>query len=131
MMRKIVFALAVGTLSALLISGFTFQKSKPKAGIQRIVCFKFKAGTSPEAIEKHMKGFAGLKKGIPQILSYSAGKTVVADGQGMPEYDVMHYTTYENEQAVLIYNKHAVHQQFVAENKAIWEKVLVINSKLK
>ncbi len=130
-MKKIVFILTFCTISVLLISAFTLQKSKPKAGIQRIVCFKFKTDASPEAIEKHMKGFAALKKGIPQILSYSAGKTVVADGQGAPEYDVMHYTTYENEQAVLIYNKHAVHQKFVAENKDIWEKVLVINSELK
>lgn len=130
-MKKVIFILAFCSVGALLITGFASQKGKSKAGIQRIVCFKFKADASPEAIDKHMKGFAALQKSIPQILSYSAGKTVVADGQGAPEYDVMHYSTYENEQAVLIYNKHEAHQKFVADNKAIWEKVLVINAGLK
>ncbi len=34
------------------------------ANIQRIVCFKFKPGTSPEALQQHMKGFQGLKDSI-------------------------------------------------------------------
>jgi outer membrane biogenesis lipoprotein LolB len=36
-----------------------------EAHIQRIVCFKFKAGTAPAAIAQHMRGFANLKTASP------------------------------------------------------------------
>lgn len=103
----------------------------PEANIQRIVCFKFKPGTSPEDIEKHMRGFAGLKDSISYILSYNAGPTVLADLGEKPEYDVMHYTTYRNEEEIKQYAVHPMHKRFIENNKAIWDKVLVINSKLR
>src|SRR6476620_3913207 len=68
--------------------------------IQRIVCFKFKAGTTPQAIEQHMRGFAHLKDSIPYILSYRAGFTVKGDLTEKPEYDVMHYCTYRSEEEI-------------------------------
>ena len=102
-----------------------------EANIQRIVCFKFKAGTTPEAIEQHMRGFAGLKDSISYILSYHAGPTVPGDLTGEQEYDVMHYTTYRNEEEIKSYAVHPVHQRFIEQNKAIWDKVLVINSQVK
>src|SRR3954469_24014071 len=98
--------------------------------IQRIVCFKFKAGTSAEAIEQHMRGFAHLKDSIPYILSYRAGVTVKGDLTEKPEYDVMHYCTYKNEEEIRLYSVHPVHQRFIQQNQSIWEKVLVINSKV-
>lgn len=103
----------------------------PEANIQRIVCFKFKAGTTPEDIDKHMRGFAGLKDSISYILSYNAGPTVLADLNEKGEYDVMHYTTYRNEEEIKQYAVHPVHKRFIENNKAIWEKVLVINSKVR
>jgi hypothetical protein len=102
-----------------------------QAGIQRIVCFKFKAGTSPEAIQQHMRGFANLKDSIAYILSYQAGPTVKGDLTETPEYDVMHYCTYRNEEEIKLYSVHPVHQRFIKHNKAIWEKVLVINSQVR
>ncbi|WP_345156811.1 Dabb family protein [Pontibacter saemangeumensis] len=102
-----------------------------EAGIQRIVCFKFKPGTTPEAIQQHMRGFANLKDSISYILSYHAGPTVMGDLTTAPEYDVMHYTTYRNEEEIKLYSVHPVHQRFIAENKAIWDKVLVINSRVR
>jgi hypothetical protein len=101
-----------------------------EARIQRIVCFKFKANTSPEAIQQHMRGFAGLKDSIPYILSYQAGPTVYGDLTDKPEYDVMHYCTYRNEEEIKLYSVHPVHQRFIKQNKEIWEKVLVINSRV-
>jgi Stress responsive A/B Barrel Domain len=98
-----------------------------EARIQRIVCFKFKPGITAEARQKHMRGFAGLKDSISYILSYHAGPTVKAD-MGELEYDVMHYTTYRNEEEIKLYAVHPVHQRFIRDNKAVWEKVLVINS---
>ncbi|HUP12224.1 MAG TPA: Dabb family protein [Niastella sp.] len=99
--------------------------------IQRIVCFKFKAGTSPEAIQKHMRGFANLKDSISYILSYQAGPTVKGDLTEKPEYDVMHYCTYRNEEEIKLYSVHPVHLRFIEQNKSIWEKVLVINSRVR
>jgi hypothetical protein len=102
-----------------------------EATIQRIVCFKFKAGTSRAAIQQHMQGFANLKDSIPYILSYQAGPTVLGDLTEKPEYDVMHYCTYRNEAEIKLYAVHPVHLRFIQQNKAIWEKVLVINSRLR
>jgi hypothetical protein len=101
-----------------------------QAHIQRIVCFKFKPGTTPQAIEQHMRGFAGLKDSISYILSYQAGPTLKGDLSEKGEYDVMHYCTYRNEEEIKLYSVHPVHQRFIEQNKAIWEKVLVINSRL-
>ena len=101
------------------------------AVIQRIVCFKFKPNTSPEAIKQHMRGFANLKDSISYILTYSAGTTVKGDLSEVGEYDVMHYCTYRSEDEIKLYAVHPVHRRFIDQNKAIWEKVLVINSRLK
>lgn len=102
-----------------------------EAQIQRIICFKFKSGTTQEAIDQHMRGFAGLKDSISYILSYQAGPTLKGDLSEKGEYDVMHYCTYRNEQEIKLYSVHPVHQRFINKNKAIWEKVLVINSRLR
>jgi hypothetical protein len=99
--------------------------------IQRIVCFKFKANASPAAIQQHMRGFANLKDSISYILWYSGGPTVKGDLAENSEYDVMHYTTYRNEEEIKLYSVHPVHLRFIAQNKAIWEKVLVINSRIR
>jgi hypothetical protein len=101
-----------------------------EAHIQRFVCFKFKPGTTREAIQQHMRGFANLKDSISYILSYQAGPTVKGDLAEMPEYDVMH-CTYRNEEEIKLYAVHPVHKRFIEQNKAIWEKVLVINSRVR
>ena len=99
--------------------------------IQRIVCFKFKKEATPAAIQQHMRGFAGLKDSISYILSYRVGPTVRGDLSEMPEYDVMHYTTFRSEEEIRLYSVHPVHLRFIEQNKSIWEKVLVINSKFR
>jgi hypothetical protein len=98
--------------------------------IQRIVCFKFKAGTTPQAIAQHMQGFQHLKDSIPYILSYRPGFTVKGDLTDKTEWDVMHYCTFRNEEEIKLYSVHQVHQRFIQQNKATWEKVLVINSRI-
>ena len=137
-MKKIVsIGLVILLLSAFNGKAFTstlVQKNTSPGStgdsiIQRIVCFKFKAGTTPEAIAQHMRGFAHLKDSIPYILSNRAGSTVMGDLTEKPEYDVMHYCTFRNEEEIKLYSVHPVHQRFIQQNKSIWEKVLVINSK--
>lgn len=101
----------------------------PAAGPkQRIVCFKFKADAPPEAVARHMSHFARLKEEIPLIVSYHAGKTLTGDKGAAPEYDVMHYMTFRTEADIEAYFGHAKHKEFIQANKAIWDKVLVINS---
>jgi len=138
-MKKIVsIGLIILLLSAFNGKAFTstlIQKNTSSGStgdsiIQRIVCFKFKAGTTQEAIEQHMRGFRNLKDSIPYILSYRAGSTVKGDLTEKPEYDVMHYCTYRNEEEIKLYSVHPVHQRFIQQNKANWEKVLVINSRV-
>ena len=97
--------------------------------IQRIVCFKFKADATPDSIEQHMLGFAHLKDSISYILSYRAGPTVKGDLTEKPEYDVMHYCTFHSEEEIKLYSVHPVHLRFIQQNKSIWDKVLVINSR--
>ena len=96
--------------------------------IQRIVCFKFKRDTSTSDKETHMNDFRKLKNTIPQILTYSGGTTVPGDFNSIPEYEVMHYLTFNNENDVDTYFNHEEHQKLIENNKNIWEKVLVINS---
>lgn len=135
-MKIIVFIITASLLSACnrhvstsTAKGETIGNTLPSDSlIQRIVCFKFKATASPEAIQQHMRGFAGLKDSISYILSYSAGPTVKGDLMENTEYDVMHYCTYRNEEEIKLYAIHPVHLRFIEQNKAIWEKVLVINS---
>ena len=140
-MRKIIYLLGICVLYLGACNNKTLSSASNKPGvsgslpseanIQRIVCFKFKAGTTSEAIQQHMRGFANLKDSISYILSYQAGVTVNGDLTEKPEYDVMHYCTYRNEEEIKLYSVHPVHQRFIKQNKAIWEKVLVINSKVR
>lgn len=136
-MRTIIFILSLNSLLAgCNQSGSTIIRRDDSSTlandslIQRIVCFKFKAGATAEQIAEHMRGFAILKDSISYMLTYSAGPTVKADLEENSEYDVMHYITYHSEEAIKMYSIHPVHQRFIENNKAIWEKVLVINSKV-
>ena len=140
LMRKIVpIALAFLLLSACNRNAYTStpKQKSPSLSlpadtlIQRIVCFKFKADATPEAIQQHMRGFAHLKDSISFILSYQAGHTVKGDLTEMPEYDVMHYCTFRSEEEIKLYSVHPVHLRFIQQNKSIWEKVLVINSRVR
>ena len=111
-------------------SKITPAMAEGKPGVQRIVAFKFKDGTSQEAIQQHMDDFAALEDSIPQILSYRAGETLSTSYEATGDYDVLHYATYESETAVEEYFNHPAHQRFIERNKAHWEQVIVLNSKV-
>lgn len=129
-----VFALLVMTAcsqSRLSTAGEVVGELTSDSLIQRIVCFRFKPGTTEAQKQQHMRGFQILKDSIPYILSYRAGLTVPADLPNKGEYDVMHYTTYRSEETIRLYAVHPVHQRFIQQNQAVWEKVLVINSRIR
>ena len=92
--------------------------------LQRIVCFKFKENSTEDQVTKHISQFGELKEKICQIKSYSAGKTVKGDFGAQPEYDIMHYLTFNSLKDIDDYFEHKEHQDFIAENKEIWEKEL-------
>jgi cbb3-type cytochrome oxidase subunit 3 len=102
-----------------------------KAQKQQIVCFKFKEGTKSEAIEQHMREFAALKHEIPQIISYTSGKTLNSVSGSSSEYDVMHYLTFQSEADIETFKKNQKQQEFVKNNKASWDKVFTINSDIR
>ncbi|WP_247234900.1 Dabb family protein [Telluribacter sp. SYSU D00476] len=98
-----------------------------KAGMQRVVCVKFKADATQADIDKHLREFAGLRREIPDIVGYSAGR--VLDNEGTSgEFDVVHYITFRNEEGIASFTSHPKRQAFVASNKAHWENVLEVNS---
>ena len=114
-------------VSALVMSFSFFKDDKAKPQFQRIVCFKFKAGITPEAKAKHVADFASFVKAIPQVLSYRAGKTVKGESKTEPEYDIMHCLTFEKEADILQYDVNPAHKKFVEANKESWDKVIAVN----
>lgn len=126
-MKKTIYFSLLMVTALILLSLAPVKDDKAKPKFQRIVCFKFKAGISNDAKAQHMNAFASLVKEVPQVLSYRAGKTVKGESKTEPEYDVIHYLTFEKEQDILQYDVHPAHKKFVDANKNSWEKVMALN----
>lgn len=126
-MKTLIYVTAL-ILTLTLTSSTTLKDDKkPKPKFQRMVAFKFKTDASSDARKKHMKGFEVFVKEVKQVLSYRAGKTVKGESTTEPEFDVMHYVTFEKESDIVAYDIHSAHKKFVEENKESWEKVVVVN----
>ncbi len=125
---KALFYFTALILTLTLTSSTTVKDDKkPKPKFQRVVAFKFKADASSDVRKKHMIGFEVFVKEVKQVLSYRAGKTVKGESKTEPEFDVMHYVTFEKESDIIAYDIHPAHKKFVEENKDSWEKVVVLN----
>jgi uncharacterized protein (DUF1330 family) len=98
------------------------------AEIQKIVCIKFKAGTSAADVERHMNEFAQLRREIPQMVAYSGGKTLSVEGKS--DYDAMHYLTFRTKDDITTFQNHPKYQEFVKNNQATWDKELVIDANI-
>ena len=99
------------------------------AETQRVVCIKFKAGTTKEDVEKHMRDFAIMKNSVQDVVAYSAGhvqKTDAADSQ----FDVIHYLTFRTKEGAQQYAANADRKAFVKSNESNWDKVLELNSNI-
>ena len=97
--------------------------------IQRVVCFRFKPDTPPDAIQRHMDALAGLRAEIPQIRSYAGGRSLPAEGDPTP-YDSVHYLSFDSLADVDAYFVHSAHQRFIEEHRAIWLDTLVLNAEI-
>ncbi|MEI7584843.1 Dabb family protein [Runella sp.] len=120
---KPVFALCVFML--IIYGAYTPSQN---AEIQKIVCIKFKAGTSTADVERHMNEFAQLRREIHQMVAYSGGKTLSVDGKS--DYDAMHYLTFRTKEDITTFQNHPKYQEFVKNNQAIWDKELVIDANI-
>lgn len=95
---------------------------------QRIVCFKFTAAATDADIQTHMDAFAVLKDAVPPIAGYSGGRAISGDRGQPPEYDSLHYLTFASLEDIDRYFEHPAHQQFIADHKHLWARVLVLNA---
>ncbi|UTA69503.1 Dabb family protein [Emticicia sp. 21SJ11W-3] len=129
LLRYLMPAIALGVFAFLMVA-YGSAYTPPKAQKQRIVCFKFKQGTSQEAIKQHMQQFQELKRDLPEIVSYSAGNTLSEKGENA-DYDVLHYLTFRTDGEMEKFRESAQYKAFEKSNEANWEKVLVINSEIK
>ena len=111
----------------LIIYG-AYVPHKP-AETQRVVCIKFKSGTTSEEIEKHMRDFAVLKNNVSDVVAYSAGRVQKTEGSEN-EYDVVHYLTFRTDEAAKKYALNADRTLFVKNNESHWDKVLEMNSSI-
>jgi multidrug efflux pump subunit AcrB len=128
-LRYLLPAIALGVFAFLMVA-YGSAYTPPKAQKQSIVCFKFKEGTSAEAIKKHLEQFQDLKRELPEIVNYSAGNTISESGS-TSEYDVMHYLTFRTDSEMEKFRQSTQYNAFEKSNEANWDKVLVINSEIK
>ncbi|MCF0048722.1 Dabb family protein [Dyadobacter chenwenxiniae] len=119
-----VFALCVFML---VIYG-AYVPHKP-AEIQRVVCIKFKAGTTNEDVEKHLRDFASMKNAVKDVVAYSAGHVQKLEGSEN-QFDVIHYLTFRTKEGAAQYAANADRKQFVKANEANWDNVLEMNSNI-
>jgi hypothetical protein len=114
-------------LSALLILAMTATSALSADGpLRHIVSFKFKAGTSPDAIRKIETAFAALPSKIQQIQSFEWGTDVSEEGlaKGFTHLWVLHFA---NKADLKTYIDHPDHVAFVAQLKPILEDAFVVD----
>ena len=99
------------------------------AETQRVVCIKFKPGTTQEDMEKHMRDFATMKNSVKDVVAYSAGH-VQKNGSADTQFDVVHYLTFRTDEAAQKYAANSDRKAFVKNNEAQWDKVLELNSNI-
>ena len=99
------------------------------AETQRVVCIKFKPGTTPEDIEKHMRDFAALKNNVKDVVAYSAGR-VEKNTETEGQFDVVHYLTFRTKEGAQQYVANADRKAFIKGNEANWDEVLELNSSI-
>ena len=121
------YALIVGLFCLLGLLIYGAYSPARKAQKQQIFCFSFAKDVNSQAVDKHMRNFAALRHDIPQVVGYTAGKTFLVGAAGS-EYDAMHYLTFQTEADMKAFEQHAAYKTFVRENKANWDKTLVVNA---
>ncbi len=93
--------------------------------IEHIVLFRCNDACTPEARQDFVSAARALKEHIPEILYISAGINWSDRSDG---YELALVSRFENKDSMDVYQKHPVHQKFVAEHvRPKVEKVLAID----
>lgn len=100
------------------------------ASVQRVVCVKFKPGTTEDQVQAHMHDFANLRREISEIVAYSAGKTFSSSNAKNSGFEVMHYITFRSESDVKQFEQDADNVAFIKSHQKNWEKVWTMNASI-
>jgi hypothetical protein len=128
-------ALAAGVLAVLAL-GIAGAKDKegsdvaaaPAVGLRHVVMFKYKDGTSQADMDKVLRAFLDMKKGIPSILDVEGG--VDCGTEGLSDgYQHCYIVSFADEAGRDTYLKHGEHSKFVELVKPFLDKVHVIDFK--
>ena len=93
--------------------------------IEHLVLFRCKESCLPAARESFIAAARALMTEIPEVIYGSAGENWSDRGDG---YDLALTCRFEDKAALAVYQRHPVHQQFIAEQvKPHIEKVLAID----
>ena len=122
-------AVAMGVFAFLMVA-YSSAYTPPKPQIQRIVCVEFKKGTSDLTVQKHLEDFQDLKRNLPEIAGYSAGKTFETNDENT-EFQVVHYLTFRSDADVEAFRNSEAYKNFLKVHENTWEKVLVVNASIK
>lgn len=92
--------------------------------LTHIVCWKYKAETSPEQRAEHVAKLKNLPNAIPEILSFSVGRDILHLERS---FDTGLVATYADRDALDAYNAHPAHQAVVDLGRQITERVVSID----
>jgi uncharacterized protein YegL len=123
-----IFSLAI---FAALMMAYNTAYTPAKPSKQRIVCYKFKAGTPTTTIQKHLTDFHDLKREINEIVAYSAGSTEADENEVKSDYEIVHHLTFRTEADIEAFKKNPAYLAFIKKHQSDWDKVLVINADIK
>lgn len=92
--------------------------------LTHIVCWKYKAETTPEQRAEHIKRLKELPNLVPNVLSFNVGSDILHLDRS---FDTGLVATYPDRDALDAYTVHPDHQEVVAIGRAISEKVVSVD----
>ncbi len=110
-----------------ICSTFYLKAGSPKEKkLRHVVAFKFKAGTTPEQMQKATADFLRLKALVPQIIAIEGGPDVaLAQKQG--KYTHCFVVTVKNQPDLDAYGSHPHHQAFSKSVDPLLAEVMVVD----
>ena len=92
--------------------------------LTHIVCWKYKAETTPEKRAEHLAKLRNLPNVIEEIISFNVGTDILHLERS---FDTGLTSTFANQAALDAYAIHPLHQEVAAMGKEIAEKVVSVD----
>ena len=121
------YAMLTGFMLAFALIIYGAYSPARKASKQRIVCVKFKKDVEKQVIDQHLHEFLALKGQIKQIVSASAGQTILPDGK-VSAYDLVETITFQSEADIRTFEADPNYQAFLKRNAGSLADVLTLNA---